>query len=80
MSESREESRRDFFRHLALGVLTLGTGALTAKSRGPLLEAPCLNQGVCRGCRAFADGGLPQALSARQAGMKDATWQQKIAT
>ncbi|MBI3910143.1 MAG: hypothetical protein HY320_04330 [Armatimonadetes bacterium] len=65
MGEARHETRRDFLRGLARGLLAggaiAGVGGLAAR-RGE----KCTNQFVCRGCPAFDGCGLPQALSAKQ--------------
>lgn len=59
-------SRRDFLRGvlriLLLGGLGAGIAALIARPC-----ETCVNAGICRGCAAFDDCGLPQALSAKQA-------------
>jgi len=69
VSRDLVESRREFFRaagrYSLLGLLALG-GALAIR-KGPGREQ-CINDGICAGCGAFANCGLPQALSARQAG------------
>jgi hypothetical protein len=59
-----DSSRRGFLRNAALGGLAVLTGALAA--RRPAGQA-CVNDGFCRGCAAYEDCGLPQALSAKQA-------------
>lgn len=74
MSDIKHNSRRKFLqsalRFLALGALGFGTGALITR-RGE----KCINSGICRGCAAFRDCGLPQALSAKQAAAKGDVWQ-----
>ena len=52
-----------------LALLVGGTGALVSRNR-----EVCSNAGICRGCAAFGDCGLPQALSAKRAGVSEATW------
>jgi hypothetical protein len=64
-------SRRQFLSTLARLAALGGIGALTAKllaGRGGASRSgeTCVNQGVCRGCSAFAGCGLPSALSARE--------------
>jgi hypothetical protein len=60
--------RREFFRAAArygvLSLLALG-GVLTARIRR-LRGQTCINQGICSGCPAFSECGLPQAISARE--------------
>lgn len=74
MTDSRHQERRDFLKNalrlLALGVLGFGTGALIMQ-RGE----KCSNAGICRGCAAFDDCGLPQALSAKAALARGEGWQ-----
>ena len=62
------ESRRDFFRRSLRRTALSAVGVLGASLGYRRLRDPerCLNQGLCRGCEAFAGCGLPQALSARQ--------------
>jgi hypothetical protein len=63
-------NRREFLRSGARYALLAGLAAVSAalvKRRGASLPGQtCLNQGICRGCGAFEDCGLPQALSAKQ--------------
>jgi len=70
-----DQSRRGFFRGIgraaALALLTGGTALLVFR-RG---RETCVNSGICRGCTAFGDCGLPQALSAKRAGVSEAAWQ-----
>jgi len=62
--------RREFLRGGARYALLAGLAAVSAvlvKRRGAGLPGQtCINQGICRGCGAFADCGLPQALSAKE--------------
>lgn len=73
---NRMTTRREFLRWLVRGALLAGlaggVGALTARNR-----ETCVNQGICRGCAAFRDCELPQALSTKQAGVSEAGWQTK---
>lgn len=73
MANGTNEQRRDFLRRLVRGALLAGllggTAALTARDR-----ETCTNRGICRGCAAYDDCGLPQALSAKQAGKSEETW------
>ena len=77
-SDDQKMKRREFFRGLlrtaALAGLGLAGGALAARAAlpgngggAPLREQSCINRGICRGCQAFPDCGLPQALSAKDA-------------
>ena len=74
MTMDIEHNRREFLRNAArvllLALLGLGTGALVARRRGE----DCVNVGICRGCPVFGECGLPQALSAKDAGVKETTW------
>jgi hypothetical protein len=66
------ESRREFFRAAArYGVLGLisAAGWLVARPRR-LGGQSCVNRGICSSCGVFAECGLPQALSAKQASGK----------
>ena len=62
-------SRREFLRGGARYALLAGLGAVSAtlvKRNGSKLSGQtCINQGICRGCTAFDNCGLPQALSAK---------------
>ena len=55
-------NRRDFLRHAALG----GVAALSLLLGARSIRQKCVNNGLCRGCFAFADCELPSALSAKQ--------------
>jgi hypothetical protein len=63
-------SRREFLRGSVRYALLAGVGAVTAsvagRPDGRLTGQACVNEGICRGCAAFSDCGLPQALSFRQ--------------
>jgi hypothetical protein len=65
----RAESRREFFRTAARGGLLalLGAAVALAARRQALAGQHCINRGLCGGCPVYADCGLPQALSAKQA-------------
>jgi len=60
-------NRREFLRGSARYALLAGLGAVSAvlvRRRGATLPGQtCTNQGICRGCGAVTDCGLPQALS-----------------
>lgn len=64
-------NRRDFLRGGLRYALLAGLGAVTAtvaaRQQVRLPGQACINAGVCRGCAAFDDCGLPNALSAKQA-------------
>jgi hypothetical protein len=60
-------SRRDFFRHAALGGIFGLMGTLIARSTGQT----CVNDGLCRGCTAYDDCELPRALSVKQSRATD---------
>ena len=74
MTSGPRHSRRELFRAAgrgaALAALAAVGGALTARGRSRLPGQECVNGGICRGCPAFGGCGLPQALSARQAGVE----------
>ena len=63
--------RREFLRGGVRYALLAGLTAMSAvlvKRRGTSLpNQTCVNQGICRRCEAFAECGLPQALSAKSA-------------
>ena len=72
----KDETRREFLRtgarRLALGALGISGGALALrKPTGQQIEHTCINQGICRGCRAFSACALPQALSAKNATVQE---------
>jgi hypothetical protein len=66
MTDNFNASRREFLLNVLRGTVLLGVlggiGALVAK-RGET----CVGNGICRGCVEFAQCGLPQALSAKEA-------------
>ena len=68
-SVKKAADRREFFRagarYTVLGLLTV-TGLFFGR-RGQLNGQRCVNRGICAGCVAFNDCGLPAALSAKQA-------------
>ena len=73
MNNASQHGRRHFLksalRFLVLAALGIGTGSLIVR-RGE----QCVNNGICRGCAAFTNCGLPQALSAKQALSTGASW------
>ena len=64
-------NRREFLRGGARYALLAGLAAVSAvlvkRSGASLSGQTCINQGICRGCGAVGDCGLPQALSFKQA-------------
>ncbi|MBI3851892.1 MAG: hypothetical protein HY298_16675 [Verrucomicrobia bacterium] len=68
---NRREFLRGGFRYALLGGVATVSATLIQRSGGKLLGQTCINQGICRGCGAFEDCGLPQALSAKQATRED---------
>ena len=73
--KNEKKSRREFLR--SIGRLTIiaglsGAAVLLFKRERLILndEQRCISQGLCRGCTIFEKCALPQALSARQAGLK----------
>jgi len=64
MAESRREFFRASARYAILGLL--GAAAALAVRKPTLSGQTCINRGICAGCAAFPDCGLPAALSARQ--------------
>jgi len=65
--ESRREFLRGGVRYALLAVVGTVSVTLFQRSGGKLSGQTCINQGICRDCGVFADCGLPQALSAKQA-------------
>jgi hypothetical protein len=64
---SRREFVRDAFRYALLTGLAAVSAVLVRRRRETLPGQTCINEYICRGCTAFTDCGLPQALSAKQA-------------
>ena len=64
---NRREFLRGGFRHALLAGVAAVSATLLKRSGGKLSGQSCINQGICRGCGAFEECGLPQALSAKQA-------------
>jgi hypothetical protein len=62
------KDRRGFLRWCALGALATGLGTLVWRRAPPARPGEtCVNQGLCRGCGAYAGCRLPQALSMKEA-------------
>lgn len=64
--QSRRQLFRGFLRYTTLGLLGAASGAFAWKRRRLLREGKCISKGICRGCEAFEQCGLPAALSAKQ--------------
>jgi hypothetical protein len=64
---SRREFLRGGLRHALLAGLATVSAVLVKRNAETLPNQTCINQGICRGCGAFEDCGLPQAFSAKQA-------------
>ncbi len=65
-SAGRRQFLRDGLRYTALGGLAAVTGKLVARQAARPAGQTCISAGICRGCAAFDDCGLPQALSAKE--------------
>lgn len=63
---SRREFLRDGFRYAVLTGMAVVSAILFKRSGGKLSGQTCINQGICGGCAAYTDCGLPQALSAKE--------------
>jgi hypothetical protein len=63
---NRREFLRGSLRHALLAGLAVVSGALVKRRGATLPGQTCINQGICRGCGAFENCDLPQALSAKQ--------------
>ena len=64
-------NRREFFltlgRYAALTGMGVGIGKLIIQRPDKADPHVCISKGLCDGCGAFNNCGLPQALSAKQA-------------
>ncbi len=65
-SAGRRQFLRDGLRYIALGGLAAVSGKLVARQAARPAGQVCISAGICRGCEAFEDCGLPQALSAKE--------------
>lgn len=65
-SAGRRQFLRDGLRFAILGGLAAVSGKLVARQPGRPAGQVCISAGICRGCAAFEDCGLPQALSAKE--------------
>lgn len=61
----RRQFLRDALRYTVLGGLAVIGGKLAARPHAA--GQVCISAGICGGCAAFEDCGLPNALSAKQA-------------
>ena len=66
-SAGRRQFLRDGLRYVILGGLAAVSGKLAARQGARPAGQVCISAGICRGCAAFEDCGLPQALSAKEA-------------
>jgi hypothetical protein len=66
-SAGRRQFLRDGLRYIILGGLAAVSGKLAARQAARPAGQVCISAGICRGCAAFDDCGLPQALSAKEA-------------
>lgn len=65
-SAGRRQFLRDGLRYITLGGLAAVGGRLVARQAVRPTGQVCISAGICRGCEAFEDCGLPQALSAKE--------------
>jgi len=68
---ARRQFLRGVLRNVSLVLLGGAGGAAVAKRQRLVRENKCINQGVCSGCRAFDECGLPLALSAKRAAARN---------
>ena len=66
-SAGRRQFLRDGLRLAILGGLAAVGGTLAGRQAGRPAGQVCISAGICRGCAAFEDCGLPRALSAKEA-------------
>ena len=66
-SAGRRQFFRDGLRYVILGGLAAVSGKLVTNRASRPGGQVCISAGICRGCEAFVDCGLPQALSAKTA-------------
>lgn len=66
-SAGRRQFLRDGLRLAILGGLAAVSGRLAGRVAARPAGQLCISAGICRGCAAFEDCGLPNALSAKQA-------------
>jgi hypothetical protein len=63
----RRQFLRDGLRYIVLGGLAAVSGKLAGRRAALPAGQVCVSAGICRGCAAWDDCGLPQALSAKAA-------------
>ncbi|MGA2543542.1 MAG: hypothetical protein ABSG78_18490 [Verrucomicrobiota bacterium] len=66
-SAGRRQFLRDGLRFAILGGLAAVIGRLAGREAARPAGQVCISAGICRGCAAFEDCGLPNALSAKEA-------------
>jgi len=66
-SAGRRQFLRNGLRYAILGGLAAVSGRLAGRQAGRPAGQVCISAGICRGCEAYDDCGLPQALSAKEA-------------
>ena len=66
LGAGRRQFLRDGLRYAILGGLAAVGGKLVARQAARPAGQTCVSAGICRGCAAFDDCGLPQALSAKE--------------
>ena len=66
-SANRREFLRGGARYALLAGLVAVSAVLVKRRRLSLPGQTCISQGICRGCGAVGDCGLPQALSFKEA-------------
>ena len=66
-SASRRQFLRGGLRLAMLGGLAAVSGRLAGRAAARPGGQTCLSAGICRGCAAYEDCGLPRALSAKEA-------------
>jgi hypothetical protein len=62
----RRQFFRDGLRYAILAGLAAVSGKLIARQAARPSGQVCISAGICRGCEAFDDCGLPQGLSAKE--------------
>lgn len=67
----RREFLRSCLRNSLLTSLAFISGMLMIKREPNRSEQTCFNQGICCGCHVFKDCLLPQAQSAKEAGLRE---------
>ena len=65
-SAGRRQFLRDGLRWAILGGLAAVGGRLAGREAARPAGQVCISAGICRGCAAFEDCGLPNALSAKE--------------